>query len=126
MAIKPRDNTIPPINDGKSNRRHGTISGFTVVDGAAVVVVGVVVDVVVVGVVVVDVVGTVVGVVVSGCTVVVVVDEVVDGVVVGAVVVSLDPIGTAVVAISGAAVDPLFPASVTVPVLISEMEKIEF
>lgn len=49
MAIKPSDSTMPPMNDGKSNRRHGTGSGFgVVVLGATVVVLGVVLGVVVV------------------------------------------------------------------------------
>lgn len=111
MAIKPRDNTIPPINDGKSNRRHGTISGFTVV---VVVVVGVVVGVVA-GVVV----GSAVVVFVGGAEVVV---GIVVGIVVlfgGTVVVSFPAAGTTIVVISGAGAVVVVAASGTVPFLIS-------
>jgi len=99
MAIKPSDSTIPPMNDGKSNRRHGTGSGFGVVVLGATVVVGasVVVMVVVVG-------G---GMVVLVVVLVVVGDEVVSGVVVfvdGATVVVVVLVVGVVVSVPGARV----------------------
>jgi len=113
MAIRPKVKTIPPINDGLSNRLHGTGSGFAVVEvtGDTVLVVGAgvgatVVDFVVDG-------GTVVVLVVGGGVVVVVV------LVVGGTVVDFSVVGVVSVpfgVVTGAAVVVLAVIGITMSV----------